>query len=232
MGYGSGVRSDGAGNNSEAVGLGGRVTFTPIKDKTKLVHLGISGANEFDVERFSNVSSRYEANLADSVTLLDVDGAGAANLITDAEDLQRLGVEAAFVSGPFSLQAEYLQAEVESTAAGDPEFGGYYLMASYFLTGETRPYKSSNGTFDRVKPIGKNGAWEIAARAGKLEAESDLVEKNEIDNITLGMNYYFNPQVRAMVNLTKSDIDRNASPGVSAIQAEPKTLAFRIQYDF
>jgi phosphate-selective porin OprO/OprP len=229
MAYGEGVR-DNATNVSEGVGLGGRITYTPLKDKTQVLHLGLSAANEFDVERFQDVRTRYEANLADEVTIVDVPNApglpaGSTGLV-DVDSIKRYGVEAAYVSGPLSLQAEYLQAKVESALAGDPEFGGYYVMASYFLTGESRPYRASNGTFDRIKPNSKSGAWEVAARLSNLDGESDTLAKREIENVTLGVNYYLNPQMRIMANLIKSDVDAGASQG------DPKTLAFRVQYDF
>ncbi|MGH8453656.1 MAG: porin, partial [Nevskiales bacterium] len=176
------------------------------------------------------VKTRYEANLADEETIVDVPNAaglptGSTGLV-DVDDITRYGVEAAYSTGPLSLQTEYLQAQVKSELAGDPEFGGYYVMASYFLTGESRPYRASNGTFDRIKPTGNNGAWEVAARYSNLEGESDTLVKREIKNMTLGLNYYINPQMRIMANLIKSDIDAGARQG------EPKTLAFRVQYDF
>ena len=51
----------------------------------------------------------------------------------------------------------------------DPTFNGWYVDASWFLTGETRPYK--DGVFQRVKvknPVTWSkgsgwGAWQIAA---------------------------------------------------------------------
>lgn len=219
--YGQGFRN---ATNSEGVGLGGRLTWTPFKDKVSLMHVGLSLAQEKDVQNLSARSSNYEANLADAITLIPA--------LTDAEDQSRYGLEFAYVTGPLSIQAEYLKTQIDSELVGDPEIGGYYVAASYFLTGESRPYRASNGTFDRIKPNDKSGAWEIAARASNLEAEADGTDTNEISNITLGLNYYFNPQIRAMVNLIKSDIDVTPSPGVIAASGDPKTLAFRVQYDF
>jgi phosphate-selective porin OprO/OprP len=225
--YGQGVKNSGAVDN-EGFGAGGRLTWTPIKDKTKVLHLGASAANEFNVEGFGDVSTRYEANLADSQTVLDFPAT-----LTDAEDLTRYGLEGAFVSGPLSLQAEYLNAQADSVTGGDPEVGGFYVMGSYFLTGETRPYKASAGVFDRVKPNGKGGAWEVALRYSELEGESDVVSVGlgEANNTTLGLNWYANPQVRFMLNLMKADIDV-LSAGGTRTRGEPETIALRAQFDF
>ena len=66
------------------------------------------------------------------------------------------GSEAATVFGPFSLQGEYTQASVDVSSQGsDPDFSGWYVFGSYFLTGQHRLYKASSGTFSRAKPARK-----------------------------------------------------------------------------
>jgi phosphate-selective porin OprO/OprP len=109
------------------------------------------------------------------------------------------GLEAAGVWGPLSVQGEYTQTEVElpSTAflrtnppqeppkannfigVPDPTFSGWYVDASWFLTGETRPY--SDGVFQRVHvkhPMrwGEGsgwGAWQIAGRYDVIDLSDD-----------------------------------------------------------
>ncbi|HXG29527.1 MAG TPA: porin [Nevskiales bacterium] len=214
-------------NGSAGFGYGGRLTWTPLKDKAQVLHLGLSAAKE-EAENLSDRTTRYEANLADSVLVADFLAAP-----DDGDDLTKYGIEAAYVSGPFSMQAEYLNAKVSSDAAGDPEFGGYYVAASYFLTGESRPYRASNGTFDRIKPNGKNGAWEVLARYSTVDGEVDTRDDNEISNITLGLNYYINPQIRLMANIMQADVDANGAGAAAARrEGEPRTLAFRAQFDF
>lgn len=109
------------------------------------------------------------------------------------------GLEAAGVWGPLSVQSEYGQTEVDlpSTAflrtnppqvppkannflnVPDPTFSGWYVDASWFLTGETRPYK--DGIFQRVKvknPVTWSkgsgwGAWQIAGRYDVIDLSDD-----------------------------------------------------------
>lgn len=220
-------------NGSASTGIAGRWTFTPIKDKTQVLHLGISGAKESDVDFFGDskgkVGTRYETRLADSQSVLDLK-TGAA--LTDVDSIARYGVEAAYVTGPFSVQAEYLKAAVDSAAGGDPELTGYYVAGSYFITGESRPYKASAGVFDRVKPEAKGGAWEATLRYSNLEGESDLTTAvgGEIKNITAGLTYYANPQVRFMFNLSQADLDDTAAG--AAVNGSPRTIAARAQFDF
>lgn len=220
---------DRTGDNSASTGLAGRWAFTPIKDKASLLHVAISGAKETDVDNFDDVSTRYETRLADSVKVLDL-----AAPVTDVDGITRLGLEAAYVTGPFSVQAEYLKADVESTAAGDPELTGYYVAGSYFLTGETRAYKSSSGVFDRPKPNAESGAWEATLRYSNLEAEAGNVvaanRQGEVKNVTAGLTYYANPQVRFMLNLSQADLDEAAQ--ATPVSGSPRTLALRAQFDF
>ncbi len=222
-------------DNSASPGLAGRWTYTPLKDKTQVLHLGISGALEKGSETFGGASTRYETRLADSIAVLSLPAH------KDADDTTRLGLEAAYVSGPFSLQAEYLKASADSALAGDPELSGYYVAGSYFLTGESRPYKGSAGVFDRLVPNDKSGAWEATLRYSSLEGEADkavvaAIRQGEVSNITAGLTYYANPQVRFMFNLSQADLDdaaqalTNGAP--ATINGSPRTIAARAQFDF
>lgn len=219
---------DRTGNSSASTGIAGRWAFAPIKDKVSLLHLGVSAAHETDVDNFGGASTRYETRLADSVPVL------TTGALMDVEDITRLGLEAAYVTGPFSLQAEYMNASVDSVTGGDPDISGFYVAGSYFLTGESRPYKPSAGVFDRVKPNADSGAWEATLRLSSLEGESDLagIPQGEVDNITAGLTYYANPQVRFMFNLSQADIDEAAQAVPGTISGSPRTLAFRAQFDF
>lgn len=224
MGYDANNRvAAGANDTGAGLGLAGRVTWSPIKDKTQVLHLGLSAAKELDVQGLNDQSSNYEMAVADTVTPVDF----LAPAVDD-DELVKTGLEAAYVAGPLTLISEYFNSSVDSETAGDPDFGGYYIAASYFLTGESRPYRASNGTFDRIRPIDKAGAWEVLARFSSTEGEVETRDKREIENIVLGVNYYFNPQVRWMLNLISSDIKLdNTTDDITQ-----KALVTRIQFDF
>ena len=54
----------------------------------------------------------------------------------------------------------------------DDHFDGFYVYATWFITGETRPFRGGN--FDRVRPfkeLGKDGlgAFEVALRYDKID---------------------------------------------------------------
>jgi phosphate-selective porin OprO/OprP len=184
----------------------GRITALPIyEDKgASLLHIGAgySYRNPDDSIRFRQ---RPEAHLADYF----VDTGSFAG---DQADL--LGLEAAWVNGPLSLQGEYMMADADRLGGGsDVEFDGYYVQASYFLTGEHRSYKTSEGAFSRVKPkknysaAGGPGAWEAKARYSELDLSDGDVTGGELNNVSAGLNWYLNPNTKIMWDYVHADKD-------------------------
>ena len=107
-------------------------------------------------------------------------------------------LEAAFVWGPFSMQGEYAELEADGArftrsanltdpvTPVNPTYTGWYVDASWYLTGETRNYEAAEGIFGRTKvknPVwggsGGWGAWQIAGRYDVL----DLSDKAEDMNL-------------------------------------------------
>ena len=155
----------------------------------------------------------------------------AAPLINEVpyvDKMIQVGPEAAVVFGPFSLQGEYHWTTVERTAGlGDADLEGGYVFASWFVTGQSRPYNAKKGTFGRVKA---ENAIELAARYSTVDlSEASAAATNgEEDNYTLGANYYFNPNVRLMLNYIHAEVDRVAAGTDEDIDA----VVSRIQLDF
>lgn len=202
----------------EGLGAGARFAYTPVNSENNLVHLGIAGAweeapNATDTLR---LRARPESHVTD-VRLVDT------GTMTGVESLTRTGLEAAWVRGPFSLQAELLGIDV-SRRTGDFTGGGWYVFGSWFLTGESRPYKG--GAFGRVNPRGGQGAWEVALRYSTLDLDDGAVSGGEEDNITLGLNYYVTPHLKFQGNLTRVQSTRDG------IDDDPDILQFRAAYDF
>jgi phosphate-selective porin OprO/OprP len=181
----------------------GRLGFRPIysDDKTRILHLGIA-ASQQERDGTLRFRSRPEAHL--SPRLVDTGGiAGDSTML--------LGGEVAGVFGPFWFASEYIQADTDAPAAGDPTFSGAYAQVGWFLTGESRAFKTSSGAFDRTKPkanFGKgHGAWEIALRYSTLDLTDGAVDGGEQDDVTLAVNWYLNPVTRLMLNYVRADVD-------------------------
>jgi phosphate-selective porin OprO/OprP len=166
-----------------------RATWAPVDREVngvnQVLHLG--GSVRYREAGDDQQFYQYQARAADLVLanrFVNTGRIGESDLFW--------GLEFAGVWGPLSVQGEYAQLDVDLPGGAtirnvpsggnpvrranpflgipDPTFYGWYIDASYFLTGETRPYR--DGAFQRVKvknPVTWSkgsgwGAWQIAAR--------------------------------------------------------------------
>lgn len=189
---------------SDRTSVTGRVTWTPLNSENAMIHLGVA-ASYTDLHgdgRSFRLRGRPEIQQS-GPRLIDT----GFHL---ADDTLRYGLEAAVVFGQFSLQTEYIadRVDYEDQDLGNPTFDGYYVQASWFITGESRAY--GGGAFGRVTPnsvFGKNGigAWEVAVRYSQADLRSSAKEAVRIlggksQDFTAGVNWYLNGYVRVMVN--------------------------------
>jgi phosphate-selective porin len=89
--------------------------------------------------------------------LTDIRYVDSGALVT-ADQIRRTGLEGIWIRGPFSLQAEALRATVTRND-GKPDYtgSGQYAMASWVLTGESRPYNA--GAVANIKPAHTTARW-------------------------------------------------------------------------
>ena len=121
----------------------------------------------------------------------------------------------------------------------DPDFSGFYGYFSYFLTGENRKYKKENGVFSRVKPNknfhwgrGKGkGAIELAARYSELDLSDEEIDGGRLQDLTLGVNWYLNPNTRVMLNYVRANVDRLVND-IRLDDDNADLLSMRFQVDF
>ncbi len=222
----------------------GRVSGLPwyAREGRRLLHLGVAASHR-NPESEYGFYARPGSHLAD-------EHLNTGPLPADEVDLW--GAEAALVLGPFSVQGEFLRADVsfmpearDLTFLGlddrfrlaDRHFDGYYAQASYFLTGEHRPYDRTLGVFERVVPEkpfqlhgGGWGAWEVAVRYDELDLNDFDFRSGVIGgrgrSLTFGLNWYLTANTRLMLNYVQSDISQYAyGGGIDIIEA-------RFQADF
>ena len=223
-------------NDGDAVGdnpfsFTGRITYLPweSEDRENLLHLGFAASIRNPDGDTLSYTADPEARPA--VDFLDT-GSQAVEKVT------LLGFEAATVHGPFSAQAEYMIAQNEGAGgAEDFDVSQFYALVSYFLTGESRQYSRKKAAFSRVSPnanfTGSDegiGAWEAALRYSMTDFNDSSITGGEMDQITLGLNWYLNPNVRLMTNVLlvdTSDIAGNAGADGSA-----EAFSMRFQIDF
>lgn len=242
----SDVFGDDTGDEFESA-LTARVTYLPWYDEAsdgrEYVHLGfgysLRDTNADQVRFRAQPEARLGSTTPNVPFLVDTGN-------VPAESYQLVGLEAAWVNGPFSVVSEYYAVPVNAaptTTADCLFFQGAYAQTSYFLTGEHRPYRRQNGTFDRVIPrrdflryrgpakdkcveVGP-GAWEVAARVSGLDLDDGPVQGGRLTDVTLGLNWYLNPYLRVTANWVRAFADR-APAGDSRTDA----FGMRVGFDF
>ena len=144
---------------------------------------------------------------------------------------QDLNIESVNVFGPWTIDAEYLvHWSHNASLPGKPTVGtlaysGGYVEVLYFLTGEHRAYIRESGLYDRVVPNknaywveGKTGspnecgygAWQAGVRYNYLNLNDKGINGGVLNDITIGMNWFINPNMKFQFNYSVTD---RHSPG-------------------
>lgn len=225
----SGVFGQSAGNTSpeddEDLSFYLRGSANVLSHSENVVHIAASVGH-----RRPNGDVRFSARPAgDSDRIVDT---GSFDMV---DHVNVYAAELAAVFGPVSLQTEYYAAEISGEVGGpDADFDGVYAQVGLFLTDDSRPYRGSVGNFTRVKPntpIGSGcGAWEVLARYERVDLNdaSAGISGGKLDNITGGINWYLQDNLRLMLNITQVNVDNNAP----APNDDPLVYNFRTQWDF
>jgi phosphate-selective porin OprO/OprP len=233
-----GYQQDDSGYDTTA-----RVTGLPWYQDEKtgetfgLVHLG--GSASIRTAASPSTPLEFASGPENHLASNFVDTGAMANVL----DYELYDEEAAFVYGPFSAQAEATQVNVQRTGAKDLDFNAVYAYVSYFLTGDHRGYSKANGCFDRVHPLhnlgtDKNGhrgwgAWELALRYSYIDLDDNTIYGGRMADVTAGLNWYLNPNVRVMADYIHSTVLANTaaasrSAGRGGVE---DILAIRFQLD-
>ena len=219
----------------ESWGVNGRATWEPIFDTGKILHLGVSG---FYRTALKSGDTQDAVRLSDRPNIrVDNGNIADSGVITGVESLRYFGAEAAAVFGPLTVAGEAGRIWLDRPSLPNEHFTGYYAYASYFLTGETRPFRGGN--FDRVRPfkeLGKDGlgAFELAVRYDRLDLENTPVlarAGNDANSFTLGLNWYFNPFAKLMFNWVRFSGDNTPLDPIGT-ETEGDAFATRLHLDF
>ncbi len=199
--FGEGLGSDYGDASQNFARAITRLTCLPVyhpdpeqPGSAQLLHLGLSANILYSGDSTVHYRSRPESYLAPYV--IDTGDIAADGALV-------AGAEAAWVNGPFSVQGEYLRSWVHANNGDVPVFQGLYASASWFLTGESRPYDRTQGAFGRVIPKrnfdpghGGWGAWEIAGRYSYTDLDSGNVQGGRLSMLMAGVNWYLHSHLK------------------------------------
>ena len=192
------------------------------------VHLGMNGTYVLEPAQQSMTGgTQYPVRLrdrpemrVDSTRLVDTGN-------VDADGAYSAGIEFAANWRNLLLQAEnyWYGFERRASTLQDPDFGGYYIEASWIPTGESRRYAPASAAFQGPRPRlpfdgrGGWGAWELALRYSFIdldfqeglagtEAPLGSVRGGEQSILAAGVNWYLNSNLKFMFNYLHIDVDR------------------------
>ncbi|MCC5794565.1 MAG: porin [Chromatiales bacterium] len=216
MAYTRGVGDDNA-SGDEPVGLAARFVFNPLTGDGGTVHLGTAIAYQStDDDNEVRFRARPEVRAGGTPRLVDT---GA---IENVSSTLKLGLEAAWASGPFWVEGEYIYADVSRKGGfSDADFSAWHLQTGYVFNG-TRPYRG--GRFRTVRQNSDRAAWELAARYSTIDLNDGAISGGKQGNVTLGLNVYPSDNVRFMANVIFVDQKDTAD--------KPLALALRTQVNF
>jgi phosphate-selective porin OprO/OprP len=221
--YGADLQGDNDGST-----IAGRVAWTPLKAEGSVLHLGIAASRESpddtvdgqgrDVLASARLRARPEAGLT-TIRLVD------SGSLSHVDDIDRYGLEALWIGGPWSVQGEYLGANV-SRNDGLPDYSGhgFYVFGSWVVTGESRPY--SGGNTGNIKPKGTFGAVELLLRYSDLDLDDGAIRGGRQHDWTLGANWIIDQHFKLQANYIRAFSDRGS------LTLDPRILAVRAQVIF
>jgi phosphate-selective porin OprO/OprP len=167
----------------------------------------------------------------------------------DAKSVTDIGLETAGTYGSFYGQAGIFHFMVDRAppALQDPTFSGWYVQASWVLTGEARAWRASRGSFAAPEPAqafgdGGWGAFEIAARYSGMNLDSraglagtaqavDAVRGGRQTIASIGLSWYPNDTLRFVLDYQHVDVARLNGAGGS-LDARVDLLSLRSQISF
>ena len=191
---------------SESYGVNGRVTWEPILEPGKILHVGAASYYR---------TSLRSGDTANAVRVTDrpnvrVDGGNIVDsgVVPNVDNLVYLGVEGTGVLGPLSITGEYGRLRFNRFGGlSDFTADGFYVYGSWFVTGETRPFRAGN--FDRIRPRkdfskkGGTGAVELLVRYDQIDVGDTPVAAralNTAHSYTAGANWYLTPNFKLQFN--------------------------------
>jgi phosphate-selective porin OprO/OprP len=200
-------------NSNQAVT---RVTWVPFENTVdeRLIHLGAGYRYSSGGEQ-GLLALGPEFNSAPEFSQTD---------IFEPKSLDTYSLEASLRSGPVWLYAEYLLADIDDEALNNPSPSGYFVTASWILTGEVRGYNHKAGLFRRIqiaRTVDQNGwgAVELATRFSHTDF-TDLPDATggdagKIDIWSLGANWWLSPYLNFTLDYRYQSFDRLGVDGDS-----------------
>ncbi len=212
--------------------LDGRVVFAPKSGSTQLHFGGSIHHNELGDGNTARYRQRPLVHFTDN-RFVNTDRFSATSETG-------YGLEAAAISGPFHVALEGYSQNVNRPAGfEDPSFLGASAEVGFFFTqGDTRGYKASAGTFDRVKPqkpVGEGGTGALQAnlRYDYLDLNDGVIVGGKQESFQASLIWTLTDYTRLLLNYALMSYDDAAfATATGDTNYNVNVVGVRAQVDF
>lgn len=162
------------------------IIYSPLHTETKVFAVVLAawqqptdGSNLFDFSAIPEIDAHNNG------TLIDTGDITAKNFWVGSSGIT-------WQNGPISATGEYEHDYVNrANSLGNLNFDGYYLDASYFLTGESRTFNFGYSGYVGISKVRHSyGAWQLSTQFSYLNLGDRDVQGGEEKNASLGLNWY------------------------------------------
>lgn len=207
-------------NLAHGSGYGARGYWAPINDKGSVLHFGLSYvAYDTDADTL-RYRARPDADLA-TARLIDTGS------LADTDRVKTLGFEGLWVTGPFKLQGEYMESDVNRYGVGSQDFKGTggYVSGLWNITGETWGYKGGTPTTPLPNEPA-SGMWQVGLRYDTMDLNDSGVLGGKMNTWTAGVNWYWRSNFKFMLDYVKVNSKRQD------VNDDPNIIEARAQFYF
>jgi phosphate-selective porin OprO/OprP len=198
--------------------------FLEDKDQNRVLHVAFGYTYVTAID--NTFRFRARPGVGNIARFVDTDG-------FTANDASVFNAELLFHWKALHAQLEFYG--VETSDVTEASFTGWYVEVGYFIVGGKRHYSTDKKQVERPH-IDQNfhaggggpGAWQVAFRYETIDLTDAGIAGGVQDQITVGVNWYWNPHMRVMFNYIWADISDGGPEG----EGELNIFAMRFQFDF
>jgi len=233
--------------STQGLGYNARLAYAPLLRDRAWLHLGGSWSSDHadNGNKLSAGYTTYYARQGAAQTVAAFTGTAlGANPHADTWTGELAGA-----LGPLYLNGEFAEARFSQPGQSGQTVDAYALQASWYLTGESKPYRAEDAAIRAARPLHSYGALELALRydhernrdlpagnakvcapsapAGFTPPAGGAIDRCSLSSMAVGVNWYLNPAVRLMLDYTRGEVDLG-----SAGKDQPRALSGRVQLVF
>jgi phosphate-selective porin OprO/OprP len=238
----TGGRIGGGGSFDEQQSMVGRFSWLAINEGGLRWSLDAHVGHVFDYKETTLGSGIGEIRLGDGPENGLEPGRTIDTGRLDARAATNWGFETGATYGAAYLQGGFFQYHVDRALLPDPDFDGWYVQASWSLTGDARRYNAATATFRTPVPArtvddGGPGAIELMARYSTLDLNFNPLLGKALGGVTggaqgvfaAGVNWFPNNTWRLSLIYQNIAVDHPEAPA-NHLTADALTLRTQIVF--